>query len=114
MIRTTNEIYNTRNNGVSRIYIEISEEVNDTDAEAFLFNVRDYIFEAGVKKTINTKPVIMSYAERDALKSQIVSELKMVGTESEINKQLMPLALLYITKADPLYNQTAADFELNI
>lgn len=49
MIRTTNEIYNTRNNGVSRIYIEISEEVNDTDAEAFLFNVRDYIFEAGVK-----------------------------------------------------------------
>lgn len=114
MIRTKNEIYNTRNNGISRIYIEISEELNDKKFDQFIFVINDYIIDFGIKKIINTKTVIMSYIQRDELKQRIISEYKMDGTESEINKQLMPLALLHITKSEPLYNQLPDDFELNI
>lgn len=115
MIRTKNAIYNNRDsNTTSHIYIEINEEINDKENEQYLFSVVDYVFENNQKKIINSKIVKRSYEERDALKSYLINEYNITDTESEINKQLLPYALLYITQIAPIYNQAAEDFELNI
>lgn len=113
MIQTTTDVYNLRGGGTSKIFIEITEEFNDEINNKFIFNIQDFVIELdGSKKIINCKQVSFSYVERDALKDAIVSQAKLIGTESEINKILKPHALLYITKNEPLYNLTANDFEL--
>ena len=115
MIRTKTEIYNLRSGGTSKIYIEITEEINDEANEKFIFNIQDYVvLNDGSKKIINSKNVEYTYVQRDGLKDIIVEELNLTGSESEINKRLKPLALLYITKNEPLYNLNANDFELII
>lgn len=113
MIQTTTEVYNLRSGGTSRIYIEVTEELNDELNEKYIFNVQDYVLlTSGEKKIINSKPVEFTYQERDGLKALVVQQANLQGTESEINKILKPYALLYITQQDPLYNLTANDFEL--
>lgn len=55
----------------------------------------------------------MSYAQRDVLKNAILQTNNIQGTESEVNKLLIPFALLYLTSQDPIYNQDASEWELN-
>jgi len=125
MIRTKNEVYNNRNNTTSRIFIEISESpVDDIENNRFIYAINDYVLVpildenkhkiGDAKKIINSKQFIMSYAQRDELKANIMKAHKLKGTESEVNKVLMPFALLYLTSIDPIYNQGSNDFELNI
>jgi len=113
MIRSKKEIYNLRNNTTSKIYLEIVSEHNDYQNEKFVFQVSDYIIDNGQKKSINSKQVEFSYVQRDALKSSILKTQNIEGTESEINKTLIPFALLYITTQDPIYNQPATEWEIN-
>jgi len=113
MIRSKKEIYNLRNNTTSKIYVEVIVETNDFANEKFVFQVSDYILDNGAKKPINGKQVEMTYAQRDALKDAILQTNNLSGTESEVNKLLIPFALLYLTSQDPIYNQDATEWELN-
>jgi hypothetical protein len=112
MIRTKKEIYNLRDSGKSAIYVEITEEITDKENNQFIFNVIDYVIENDNKKIINTKIVNMSYQERDALKDAVMQTQSLQGTESEVNKILMPFALLFITTQKPIYNTKGSDWEL--
>jgi len=113
MIRSKKEIYNLRNNTTSKVYVEVIEEINDFKNEKFIFQVSDYILDGEQKKAINSKYVELSYIQRDALKSAILQTNNLQGTESEVNKLLIPFALLYLTSQDPIYNQDATEWELN-
>lgn len=113
MIRTKTNVYSGRNNYTSKIYVEVSQEMNDKENDQFIFVIQDYVIdEKQQKKIIYSNQIKMSYAERDALKDMIVGSNNIQGTESEVNKVLMPYALLYITNADPIYGTSANDWEI--
>ena len=113
MIRSKKEIYNLRNNTTSKIYVEVIAETNDFANEKFIFQVSDYILDNGQKKAINSKYVELSYIQRDALKDTILQTNNLSGTESDVNKLLIPFALPYLTSQDPIYNQDSTEWELN-
>jgi hypothetical protein len=114
MIQTINEVYNLRSGGTSKIYIQITEELNDETNEVFIYNIQDFvILSDGSRKIINTKNIEYKYIERDTLKNMLISQFNLQGSESEINKILKPYALLYITEMNPIYNLGSEDFEIS-
>ena len=98
MIQTTTACYGSRGNGMQKVYMKalIPEDTGD----GFKTVIVDYLVIDGQEKEIYRKSVYMSYAERDALKSAVVAGYSLTGTESEINKQLIPYAVLYRTKSE--------------
>ena len=98
MIQTTTACYGSRGNGMQKVYMKalIPEDTGD----GFNIVIIDYMIIDDVEKEIYRKSVYMSYAERDALKYAVVSGYSLTGTESEINKQLIPYAVLYRTKSE--------------
>lgn len=98
MIQTTTACYGSRGNGMQKVYMKalIPEDTGD----GFNIVIVDYLVIDDVEKEIYRKSVYMSYAERDALKSAVVAGYSLTGTESEINKQLIPYAVLYRTKSE--------------
>ena len=98
MIQTTTACYGSRGNGMQKVYMKalIPEDTGD----GFNIVIIDYMIIDDVEKEIYRKSVYMSYAERDALKSAVVAGYSLTGTESEINKQLIPYAVLYRTKSE--------------
>ena len=98
MIETTTQCFPSRGNGMQKIYMKA---LNPEDTgDGFNTVIIDYLIIDGIEKEIHRKTVYMTYAERDALKSAVVSLYSLTGTESEINKQLIPYAVLYRTKSE--------------
>ena len=83
---------------MQKVYMKalIPEDTGD----GFNIVIVDYLVIDDQEKEIYRKSVYMSYAERDALKSAVVAGYSLTGTESEINKQLIPYAVLYRTKSE--------------
>lgn len=113
MIETKSEVYNLRSGGTSKIYIRIIENYNDSENKCYKLTVQDYVKDAdGNESIIHNKIVVYSYAERDLLKQQILQNITVQGTESEVNEVLLPYALLFVTQQKPIYNLTANDFQI--
>ena len=74
--------------------------IPEDTGNGFNIVIVDYLVIDGEEREIYRKSVYMSYAERDALKSAVVAGYSLTGTESEINKQLIPYAILYRTKSE--------------
>jgi hypothetical protein len=98
MIQTTTACYGSRGNGMQKVYMKALTPEDTGDG--FNIVIIDYMIIDDVEKEIYRKSVYMSYAERDALKSAVVAGYSLTGTESEINKQLIPYAVLYRTKSE--------------
>lgn len=98
MIVTTTACFASRGNGMQKVYMKalIPEDTGD----GFNIVIVDYLVIDDQEKEIYRKSVYMSYAERDSLKSAVVAGYSLTGTESEINKQLIPYAVLYRTKSE--------------
>lgn len=83
------------------VYIDILSEENDINNNQYIFIIRDYILnENGSKYEINRKEIKLSYAQRDGLKELIISQNNLEGSESEVNNQIRPHALLYYVQTD--------------
>ena len=116
MIKTKNKIFTNRDGSKSEIYITISEPPHDDiDNDKWLFVVKDYVINKGERLYIHSKIQEMTYQERDRAKELVLQNYEIAGnSESEINKNILPYALLFLTKNDPCYGLTSDDFELNI
>jgi len=95
MIQTNKGVYPTRNGELLPVHIEILAIEDDFNNNVFKMQIADFIVENEQKKYINNKSIFMPYQNRDALKSAILKKLDVEGTESEVNKFLLPHALLY-------------------
>ena len=100
MITTKNAIYPTRRGDLLPINIEIINIIDDFKNECYKFHIVDFLEKDDVKETINAREISITYAVRDALKTQIIQKVNAVGTESEINKQILPFALLAFVTND--------------
>jgi len=107
MIETTIPIIGLNRSQVATIvHIEIFDTHDDDVQERFLFIIRDYIInEDGTQHEIErSKPIPMTYVERDQLKQLILSQYSFpeAMTESQINNAIKPYALLYYVQTDPV------------
>lgn len=105
MIETTIPIIGLNRSQIeSIVHIEIFDTHDDQTNERYLFIIRDYIInEDGTQHEIyRSKPIQMSYIQRDQLKQLILSQYSFpVGmTESQINNAIKPYALLYYVQND--------------
>ena len=98
MIETTTAIHRTRGHGMQKLHMKAL--IPEDDGFGFNVVIIDYYIYEGQEKEIFRKSVYMTYAERDALKSAVVSLYSLTGTESEIDKQLIPYAVLFRTKSE--------------
>ena len=98
MIVTTTACFASRGNGMQKLYMKAL--IPEDTGNGFNIVIVDYLVIDGEEREIYRKSVYMSYAERDALKSAVVAGYSLTGTESEINKQLIPYAILYRTKSE--------------
>lgn len=136
MIQTKTGVIATRNNGIVPIRLKIGNIIiDDTEKEVFQFEISSHLVitkeveettidEGGnevktiVIKEFETEIIedrrtsIYTYAERDGLKQYLMSTLKLKGAESQINKKLLPYALLSITQQAPTYNTISNDWEM--
>jgi hypothetical protein len=113
MIVTKTALFPTRDNGFRKIGLEIIHIVDDFKNNKFDYQVGDFLLDEEGNRTPNgSKIVSFSYAERDALKEQLLQTNTMEGTESEINKLLLPFALFNITTENPVYETLSTDWEL--
>lgn len=104
MIRTKNGVYPCRNGKLTQVNVEIIGIHDLFQEEKFELIVADFIIQDNVKQYLIDKPVPLSYTQRDGLKQMIVSQLPtemLEGkTESEVNKIILPYALLFFVQND--------------
>ena len=101
MIKTNRGVYPTRNGQLTAVGIEILAIQDDFQNNLFKFFIGDFIEENGNKKYLSDRTVNISYAERDALKQNILQQISTEGmSENEVNKFILPHALLYFVTND--------------
>ena len=101
MIQTNRGVYPTRNGQLTAVGIEILAIQDDFENNLFKYAIGDFIEENGNKKYLSDRTINLSYAERDALKQNILQQISTEGmSESEINKFILPHALLYFVTND--------------
>lgn len=104
MIRTKQGVYPCRNGKLTEVNVEIIGIHDLFQEEKFKLIVADFIMQDDTKQYLSDKPVLLSYAQRDGLKQAIVSQLPVQllegKTESEVNKMILPHALLYFVQHD--------------
>ena len=101
MIKTNRGVYPTRNGQLTAVGIEILAIQDDFENNSFKYAIGDFIEENGNKKYLSERTINLSYAERDALKQNILQQISTEGmSESEINKFILPHALLYFVTND--------------
>ena len=100
MIKTNKGVYPTRAGELVPIYIEILAIQDEFKESRFKFVIGDYIFDRGEKRYLNDRTITLSYAERDALKTAILTQISVEGSESEINKTILPNSLMYFVIND--------------
>ena len=101
MIQTNRGVYPTRAGELVPINIEILAIQDDFENNLFKYVIGDYIIERGEKRYISDRTIILSYAERDTLKQNILQQVSVEGmTESEVNKFILPHSLLYFVVND--------------
>ena len=101
MIQTNRGVYPTRSGELVPIHIEILAIQDDFENNLFKYVIGDFIEENGNKKFLSDRTITLSYAERDALKQNILQQISTEGmSESEVNKFILPYALLYFVTND--------------
>ena len=101
MIQTNRGVYPTRNGQLTAVGIEILAIQDDFENNLFKYAIGDFIEENGNKKYLSERTINLSYAERDALKQNILQQISTEGmSESEVNKFILPHALLYFVTND--------------
>ena len=109
MIETTIPIIGLNRSQIeSIVHIEIFDTHDDPTNERYLFIIRDYIVnENSIQFEIaRSKPISMTYLQRDQLKQLILSQYSFPEgmTESQINNAIKPYALLYYVQTDLISN----------
>lgn len=101
MIKTNRGVYPTRNGQLTAVGIEILAIQDDFENNSFKYAIGDFIEENGNKKYLSDRTINLSYAERDALKQNILQQISTEGmSESEVNKFILPQSLLYFVTND--------------
>ena len=101
MVQTNRGVYPTRNGRLTAVGIEILAIQDDFENNLFKYVIGDFIEENGNKKFLSDRTITLSYAERDALKQNILQQISTEGmSESEVNKFILPYALLYFVTND--------------
>lgn len=104
MIRTKAGVYPCRNGKLVQVNVEIVGIQDLFQEDKFKLIIADFIIQDDVKQYLGDKPVLLSYQQRDVLKQAIVSQLpsEMIEgkSESEVNKTILPYALLYFVQHD--------------
>ena len=101
MIKTNRGVYPTRNGQLTAVEIEILAIQDDFENNSFKYVIGDFIEENGNKKYLSDRTINLSYAERDALKQNILQQISTEGmSESEVNKFILPQSLLYFVTND--------------
>ena len=101
MIQTNRGVYPTRKGQLTAVGIEILVIQDDFENNLFKYVIGDFIEENGNKKYLSDRTINLSYAERDALKQNILKQISTEGmSESEINKFILPQSLLYFVTND--------------
>ena len=101
MIQTNRGVYPTRNGQLTAVGIEILAIQDDFENNSFKYAIGDFIEENGNKKYLSERIINLSYAERDALKQNILQQVNTEGmSESEVNKFILPQSLLYFVTND--------------
>ena len=101
MIQTNRGVYPTRNGQLTAVGIEILAIQDDFENNLFKYVIGDFIEENGNKKYLSDRTINLSYAERDALKQNILQQISTEGmSESEVNKFILPHSLLYFVTND--------------
>ena len=101
MIQTNRGVYPTRNGQLTAVGIEILAIQDDFENNSFKYVIGDFIEENGNKKYLSDRTINFSYAERDALKQNILQQISTEGmSESEVNKFILPQSLLYFVTND--------------
>lgn len=101
MIKTNKGVYPTRNGQLTAVGIEILAIQDDFENNLFKYAIGDFIEENGNKKYLSDRTINLSYAERDALKQNILKQISTEGmSESEVNKFILPQSLLYFVTND--------------
>lgn len=101
MIKTNRGVYPTRNGQLTAVGIEILAIQDDFENNSFKYAIGDFIEENGNKKYLSDRTINLSYAERDALKQNILKQISTEGmSESEVNKLILPQSLLYFVTND--------------
>lgn len=101
MIKTNRGVYPTRNGQLTAVGIEILAIQDDFENNSFKYAIGDFIEENGYKKYLSDRTINLSYAERDALKQNILQQISTEGmSESEVNKFILPQSLLYFVTND--------------
>ena len=101
MIKTNRGVYPTRNGQLTAVGIEILAIQDDFENNLFKYVIGDFIEENGNKKYLSDRTINFSYAERDALKQNILQQVSTEGmSESEVNKFILPHALFYFVTND--------------
>ena len=101
MIKTNRGVYPTRNGQLTAVGIEILAIQDDFENNLFKYAIGDFIEENGNKKYLSDRTINLSYAERDALKQNILQQISTKGmSESEVNKFILPQSLLYFVTND--------------
>ena len=101
MIQTNRGVYPTRNGQLTAVGIEILAIQDDFENNLFKYAIGDFIEENGNKKYLSERTINLSYAERDALKQNILQQISTEGmSESEVNKFILPQSLLYFVTND--------------
>ena len=101
MIQTNRGVYPTRNGQLTAVGIEILAIQDDFENNLFKYAIGDFIEENGNKKYLSDRTINLSYAERDALKQNILQQISTEGmSESEVNKFILPHSLLYFVTND--------------
>lgn len=114
MIQSTKSlIYDARNgNKQAIIQVEITSYV--TNKDTVTYTVNDFaVDDLGAKQLINTKETSYTSVQINEMEALICSSANFVGltrTQSEWLK--VKLALLFVTKMNPIYGSTANDWEL--
>lgn len=101
MIKTNKGVYPTRSGQLTAVGIEILAIQDDFENNLFKYVIGDFIEENGNKKYLSDRTINISYAERDALKQNVLQQISTEGmSESEVNKFILPHALLYFVTND--------------
>ena len=101
MIKTNRGVYPTRNGQLTAVGIEILAIQDDFENNSFKYAIGDFIEKNGNKKYLSDRTINLSYAERDALKQNILQQISTEGmSESEVNKFILPQSLLYFVTND--------------